>query len=204
MTWPTLVQLIHFKWCFRFCCLALDPWPWHLVQSREGLLCCSPKIDLSHFTSRCCCALPWPTLTQTTAPLLASVCSGENPAPHSPQPSARAHPKPLSLFLRKLCLCPTSQLVSFSLPLPVRLLIFLSFLLVFMLCSVFRSSLSASNPYLSFVAFTPLLFTLPWDQFTCAWPNIFLTQDFSVCYRYGIPLWSLLSLLSCHSPALHL
>ena len=60
--------------------------------------------------------------------------------PCTSQPSTQAHLKPLSPFLRKLCFCPLLSYFSVHLffpPLPVWLLIFLLFLLVFSLCSVF-------------------------------------------------------------------
>lgn len=66
--------------------LPLTPDPDTWLRAGKDSCAWSPKIDLSHFTSWCCCSLPWPTLTWTTAPLLASVCSGESPAPHNPQP----------------------------------------------------------------------------------------------------------------------
>lgn len=72
--------------------------------------------------------------------------------PCTSQPSAQAHLKPLSLFLQELFLCPllsdfTARL--FFPPLPLWLFIFLKFLLVFMLCSIFSVHLAVfPNPYL--------------------------------------------------------
>lgn len=141
-----------------------DPDTW--FRAGQGSCAGALKIGLSHFTSRCCCPLPWPTVIETTAPLLASVCSGESAAPHNPQPwptlnlflyfSAEGLPQSTSLLLRCCSLF-------FLLSLPVRLLIFLLFHCVFLLCSIFFPvhPLSVFQSIPSLAAFTPLLLTLP-------------------------------------------
>lgn len=136
------VKWIYFRWRFSLCCPVLGPWPWHLVQSREGFLCWRPKIDLSHFTSWCCCPLPKSTLTRTTAPLFASVCSGEpctsalctEPLSNLSLHSCRSSSPPVSFFD---CLgVPPPSFV--SLPLPALFLFFFShFSICVLLCSSF-------------------------------------------------------------------
>lgn len=157
------VKWIHFRWCFSLCCPVLGPWPWHLVQSREGFPCWRPKIDLSHFTSWCCCPLPKSTLTRTTAPLFASVCSGE------PCTSALCT-EPLSNLSLHSCRS-SSPPVSFFDCLGVHPPPPLSFLFLCLLYSFF--SFLISQFVCSFAALSSALLSLPWDQFTCAWPNPF-------------------------------
>lgn len=158
---------------------------------------------MSHFTSWRCCPLPWPTLTQTTAPLLACVCSGESPAPHNPQP------RPTLNF--SLYFCSSSASVHFS---PTSLLVFFSSASAYVapyfslippcLRALFSFSVhSSAFPIHTFPgSFYSTITHLPWDQFTCAWPNLFPRAGL-LCM---LLLWSLLllCLLSCHSRALHL
>lgn len=107
--------------------------------------------------------------------------------PCTSQPSAQAHPKPFTLFLRKLCLCPPLSKFAAFLFLPVFLLIFLVFLLVFMLCSVFLFILvfpihTFPSQLLHIHYYSPSReINLP-----VRGRIFFLTQDSSVCYCYGV------------------
>lgn len=159
----------------------------------------SPKIGLTFYIPVLLFPLR-PTLTQTTAPLLASVCSGESPAPHNPQPKPTLN---------------TS--LSLSTP-PTSLQLYILFFFLFLCGSLFFFSpgrLSLSSCFVQFfcfqciaslVAFTPLLLTLPWDQFTCAWPNLssHRTPLYATVMESSPPLSSLLSFTGSSSQALSL
>lgn len=142
---------------------------------------------------------------QTTAPLLASVCSGESPAPHNPQPRPT-----LNLFLY---FCRSSSSVHFS---PTSLLI--SFFPLCLYDFLFFSNFSLSSCFAQSFLFISQCFPIHTSPhsfyFAITHPpvrSIYLCVAESLSSHrtplYMPLLWSLLlllCLLSCHSPALHL
>lgn len=173
-----------------------DPDTW--FRAEKGSLCWRPKIDLSHFTSWCCCPLPWPTPDADNSPSV-SLCL----LWREPRTSAQTHLKPpCSIFARALPLSasPRRSLLVFRL----SDVLFLSNLPSSSRLPLYSCSPgSVSHPYLSLAAFTSLLLSLPRDQFTCAWPS-----PFFLTLRHCHGVFSSSSCSSvfspCHSPALHL
>lgn len=156
-------------------------------------MCWRPKIDLSHFTSWCCCPLPWPTPDADNSPSV-SLCL----LWREPRTSAQTHLKPsCSIFAGALPLSasPRCSLLVFCL----SAVLFSSSRLPLYSCSPG----SVSHPYLPPRSFYFFITQPPARSiYLCVAESLFLTLR----HCHGVFSSSSCSSVfsPCHSPALHL
>lgn len=143
ITRPPPVKLIHLKWCFKFYCPDRDLLPLQPALEWRRPLKLKPLNRFVTFHIPVFLSLLWPTLTQTTVPLLGSICSGKSLL--ECWPSLNLFPYFLMSSVHSSA---TSLLVSFICQHDSIFPYFVEYFCV-------------SNPCLPLLLFTPPLLTLP-------------------------------------------